>query len=500
MDVNEEDSQYQKFQREKERSEAMARTKVSQPAAFENMDMSDLGLTFWLKLISTVLYIATGLVLIILYATSDTVKDFEFDLWFTSVDAYGPKIESASTYNVTVANAIACLVWAIGGAIELAGWSSFSKRAHQNRTDTVHWVAESVAVPILGVSTMVAFANLELFSVVSYFGLLHISIVLGLVQEMVQKPRKENKEQYSTAALWYSGWVSLFQYVPFIVFLSYIGEPDEMQAVVWVAVSLSVVRSVLLSLVQVSYAMFLNSPSEGVLFNMRAGAVKNYARYQNWNITISSVFNLSVTYLLLAMVYGDNSYVDGASESEVRCPVDNQGLIDNQIGWLSGGAPSGQFAAGTDAWKYSLTAEWVGGNATVLDLECPGAALYSCDFTDTSLIENESPPFFPCVWLNANGTFLTAAQNASAIPWSKIPGITLQDCADWRSGYVYEFRDAYVNKSSSPADKALAKRAPPRRLEILTEEPIDHGIEAAERRLSLEKHLKNLKSIKEKQN
>lgn len=301
---------------------------------FDTASPSDFGSIFYFKAVLTLLYATAGVVLLVLYLTSDTVRDFEFDMWFTSVDNDGPKLESASTYNVTVANSIACLIWAIAGAIELATWSSYKLRENKQRTDTVRWVADSLAEPILATSVVISFANLELFSTVAYFGLCHISIILGLVQEMTQQPKKvEGKYEFSSSALWYSGWVGVFQYVPIIVFLSYIGDPVDMQGVIWAALVVSLARSIIVGAVQYSYNMFLVAPSEGaVLFDHSASGVKNYVRYSNWVTVITGVGNLAVIFLLLAMVYGDNSYVDGAEKSEDACV--NRDLVTKPLNGL----------------------------------------------------------------------------------------------------------------------------------------------------------------------
>jgi len=305
----------------------------SEMKEFSQIDYKDSGSVFIVAVMRLVLYAASGIGLIALYAATNS-GGIDYQVSVREMDSAGPVVSYVSNYNPTVASAVACLLFALAAFFEIITWGGYTQEKLRDRQSFFAWLGESLGAPILATTIITTFGTTDVWAMTTTFALTHVATILNLVQEMTLTTRRERKSDYGCTTALFNFWLFILIQIPVITYFSYLDNVSNILALTWIAWGLSVLKPVIQGVIQITYARFLCTEKSMYPYEASAPGVANYMTYAALSQTFTLIMNLAIIWSLLGLQFSNNPWLNAATN-----------LVSNYTFTVNGTSVVGKFPA-----------------------------------------------------------------------------------------------------------------------------------------------------------
>lgn len=255
-----------------------------------------------------------------------------WDMW-NNVHHVG--LTYSGSFHMGIALLCIAIIPIVQYGLDWALWNWMTKGALQMRTNYTRWLFDSLYIPLQFVCLAMFLAEFNVLTLVAYFGLVHVSVVLGYYMEVINSPmgpgeladeaRKAAESRKSlTSRLGYFGsmafstWVNLLSIIPLVVYWATMSGVNETSATVWIAFGLCFFCNVASSYLQWAYQSFVSDPSSSmyVPFSAMAGELaENWDLYNTLSIIINAIFRITTVIMLTMSMYHDSKWLSEYANS-----------------------------------------------------------------------------------------------------------------------------------------------------------------------------------------
>jgi len=264
-------------------------------------------------------YLATAIVAIVFFYTNDTVRNFYFELYFTTTDKGGVQYVDAGNWSTSIAICVANVIYILGVTAVAAGWSWFVVPGLSEGTNSIRATADSLAFPILSSTILMSLGDFDLYALLANFMLVHVMYVVGgfFADKVVSSSK-------SWTATNYSSWIFVLIIIPTIVYLSYMRNLDGTPTQVWVALGLQWAYWLIQGLIQRAYYMY-KSGSDAFLFTPAISPEKNTRYYENLLQLTTLVFTQAICWTLFSIAWSNASWLNSVDNHHSTLLLNNTG-------------------------------------------------------------------------------------------------------------------------------------------------------------------------------
>jgi hypothetical protein len=324
---------------------------------------------YWTSALAIAMQLVWLIIAFVLYETNATLANYQFPLFWNSVQASGPFISATGPFNPLVMSMIVSLFYVVASLAELWKWKVVTENMVVVRGTSSKWLIRSITEPCVAVIVTILCMDYNLPYLVSLFALVHVAVACGGLQEYLNSVGRLKTP--SNTAVYFAAWIAMIAIAPFFLFIGSIRGGVSPPVTVWLAYTAMVGGWFWMGVIQRRYYTFIRSPYYGKMFNATAPPEENFKNYEASIRIVSSFMMTLIFVLVLATPYISSVW----------------GVVPN----------------GVTAW----------------------ASVYGVPFNDASRImfnnvSNTAPP--PNVAVNLTYTNLAYFLNVATTNFTKIPG------------------------------------------------------------------------------